>query len=190
MTALSHIFGLFNIDKCMIYPMLTDIAGAAPTYGTGVSVPGIRDLNITPDILSKELYGDAQVLANKTRVRSIKATATHARLNLDALAIFLGGAVTDSGATPSRQSVFSDADATIVPGQFKLVAQILGVDGEILTGGDAHLTLWKATADTAALGGVMEDFSIPSLSFTGVRCMGTGTKRFTIELNETAVALA
>lgn len=183
---LAHVSSLFNIDKCKIYPLTADPAGGSPTYGAGISVPGIRELNIGFDILNKELYGDAHVMATKTKVRKCTATANHAQINLDALAVFIGGAVTDTGVTPSQVAKWKLKGSSI-PAPFKLEAQILAVD-HVPTGGDAHMVLWKCTADAAGLGGVQEDFSIPTLTLSGTALYSTDDM-LDIVLNETSTAL-
>lgn len=183
---LSHVTSLFNIDDCKIYPLTSDPSSGSPTYGSGVDVPGIRELNVTFDMLSKELYGDAKVLSQKNKVRKVTATASHAKVSLDALVVFLGGAVTDSGSTPNMKSTYKLKGAS-QPAPFKLEAQILAVD-HVAVSGDAHLLLWKCTAEGVGVGGAMEDFSIPSLSIVGVPLICTDDT-MDIILEETAVAL-
>lgn len=185
--ALSHVFGLFNIDACKISPLTSDPSGGTPVYGASVFVPGIRDLNITPDVLSKELYGDARVLSRKNKVRAINATVGNARLNTDAMAIMLGGTVTDTGTTPAQASTY-DLLGTSQPSPFKLEAQILAIDGQPV-GGDVHMVLWKAVVDTASLGGAQEDFAIPGFTITGTTLDST-LKMMSIITNETKVAIA
>jgi hypothetical protein len=183
---ISHISSVFNIDKCKIYPLTADPSGGSPTYGSGIAIPGIRELTIGFDILSKELYGDAKVLLQKTKVRKVTATAQNAQLNLDSFTTMLGGAVTDSGTTPNQKALWKLKGAS-VPSAFKLEAQILAVDGVAVTG-DAHMRIWKAVADATGLGGAMEDFNIPSLSVIGTPLFSTDDT-IDVEFNETAVAL-
>jgi hypothetical protein len=184
---LSHISSVFNIDKCKIYPLTADPSGGSPTYGSGIAIPGIRELTVTFDILSKELYGDAKVLVQKNKVRKVQATANNAQLNLDAYTTMLGGAVTDSGTTPNQKSTWKLKGAS-QPSAFKLEAQILAVDFVAVNTADAHIILWKCVADAAGLGGTMEDFNIPTLTVTGTALYSTDDI-VDVVYEETAVAL-
>lgn len=184
--ALSHTSTLFDIDDCKIYPLTADPSGGSPTYGTGIDLPGIQQLQVTFDILTKDLYGDGQVLVTKSKIRKVNATANHAKISLSALAAMIGGTATDTGTTPNQKSDWTLSGHTAPP-PFKLEAQILAVDF-VPSGGDAHIIIHNATASAAGLGGAQEDFSIPSLGISGVPLISTG-KVISVVFNETAVAL-
>lgn len=186
---LTHETPVFSVDKLAMYPMTADPSGGTATYGARVYVPGVRTISASPDVLSKELFGDNAVLARTTKLRGMNGTAECAKWSLDIIKNLIGGTLTDSGSTPNMISTLSIKN-TDFGGYFKLEAQILGVELPSSTStGDVHLVWWKAKLSNFDLGANMEDYSTPSFDIAGVQRSSDG-KIFDLVYNETAAALS
>jgi hypothetical protein len=166
---LSHESVVYDVHDAKVYPLLTDATGAAPTYGTGVDVPGITELSADPNIVSAELKGDGKVIAKKGRTDRINGSATYGKLSLDALAVILGGTVGDSAST---QAGYRLAGPAPLP-YFKLEAKIDDVDVGI---GDLHIMIYKCQLTGGTLISTSSDnFNQPSFDFEGLSLQGTIT---------------
>lgn len=186
---LSHVTPLFSVDEAAIYPMLTDIAGAAPTYAAKIPVPGINGVTVDPDVLAKELFGDNVVLGRAAKVRQVLMALTYAKLSLDVLNVLSGGTTTDTGVTPSQTSKFSISKSS-TPGYFKLEARLLGVEVPGPSGGGSvNFSLSKAKAVDFKPTTAKEDYGMQVLNIAGVYPVGTANL-MDITFNETAAALS
>ena len=153
-----------------------------PTYSTSVDVGGITTLSLTPNFLEKELRGDEAVLDRYSRLETITFTFEHSYINLDALAVILGGAVAASGATPNQKQTFTLL-STDVANYFKIEGQSKYADV-----GDVHVTLFKCKANKCDYELVGEDYAKVSVSGMAIPCI-SNSKLKEIVFNESATAI-
>ncbi|WP_369183329.1 phage tail protein [Streptomyces sp. Y1] len=188
MPGLSHATKLFSIVDCKITALTSDPAGGTATYAaTSVDVPGIKSLAISGNMQSKTLRGDNTLLDTSSYIDGVTAAAEHALMSLDVLAVLLGGAVTDSGTTPSQKSVWG-LTSTSAPAYFKIEG-VTPPGGSSLIGGDVHVTLWKCQLSKfPELGFQGDDYRIPKFEVSAVPLASTG-KWMDVTFNETAVAI-
>jgi len=88
MTALQETV-VYDVQDCRIWPMLTDLTTASPTYGTAIDVPGISTVSMDPTITANELKGDGRVMANRARQDAYAFKATYGKVALGVLATIL-----------------------------------------------------------------------------------------------------
>lgn len=138
---------LFDVKDAKVYPLTAD-AGGGPTYGTAVDVPGITQVEITPNYDSSELPGDGTIIDSRTILRSIGLKFKYGKLDPDVLAVLDGGTVTqNTGTTVTRYERGADDQ---VP-YFGFACSIVEVDG---AGGEALLYVYKAKVEDGTLFGV------------------------------------
>ncbi|WP_330349275.1 phage tail protein [Streptomyces sp. NBC_00582] len=187
--AISRVTKVYAIKDAKIAPLTADPAGGSATYGTLIDVPGIKSLEISGDVETKQLRGDNTLLASNSSVSNIQVAVTHAKLSLDVLAAILGGTVTDSGTGSTEVSTYdlTGAGATLPPFKIEGVTPTGGVD---IVGGDLHVVLHKLTlAGFPDLGFAEEDYRIASFTANAEPLLAND-KWLSIILNETAAAIA
>jgi hypothetical protein len=180
---------VYGIQDAKISPLTADPAGGSPTYGSPIDVPGIKSFEVSGEVEVKSLRGDNGPLASNSAISSVQVSVTHAKLSLDVLVAILGGAVTDSGTTPSQKTVWdlSSDDATFPPFKLEGVTPPNGMD---IVGGDLHVVLHKLTLSSFPdLGFAEEDYRIASFSATADPLQSSG-KWISVVLNESATAIA
>lgn len=186
--AITHSTSIFSIDNAAITPMLLDPPGGTTTYGTKIDVPGIRSSTFEPDTLAKELFGDNAIVARAAKARQIMSKVAAARLSTDALAVLLGGTVTDGGTTPNQTSTWSVGNAS-AGAYFKLEYRVLGVEVPgAAGGGDLHVVFWKCKITDTALPIRMEEFAEFTFGVAAISRLSDG-KIVDIKSNETAAAI-
>jgi phi13 family phage major tail protein len=126
---------VLGINDAKIFELLTDTSKTL-TYDTPVDVPAIRRLRVSPSFLEKELKGDEAVLDTYSKLESIEWSFENAKISLDALAVMIGGKVTQ-GTNNQTYTLKSDD----VPSYFKLVGKADYTDA-----GDIHVVLYKCKA--------------------------------------------
>lgn len=169
---LSHATVVFDVVDAKVYPLLTDVAAASPTYGTGLDVPGIAAVTVNPNIVSAELKGDARVIATKGRTDRLTVSATYGKLSGDVLATILGSSATDSGTTPNQIAAFRLKSPASLP-YFKLEFQILDVEEGL---GDLRVVLYKCKITGGTLLGTSTDnFGQPTFDADAIAINGTLT---------------
>jgi hypothetical protein len=165
-----HSTVLFDVEDCKVYSLLTDDPGASPTYGPAVDVPGISEVGVEPNIVAAELKGDATVIATKARVDRFQFTLRYGMLDLDALAVMLGGAVADSGAGTDETATWTLAAPASLP-YFKLAFRIVDVGDGL---GSVNVELLKCKLTGGGLIGVQSDqFGQPQVQGQAIRINGT-----------------
>lgn len=143
---LQHNSIVFDVVDCKVYPMTADPpGGASSTYGSGIDLPGIRELGVDPNLASAEIKGDGVVFARKAKVDRVNLTVTHSKIDLDILLAIHGGTITDTATT---KSVWSLTQANNALGYFKLEAQITDTDFAV---GDVHVVGYKCQLDSSRL---------------------------------------
>ena len=68
--AVSKKTALLGVDDCKIYPITADTSSTF-TCGTGVDVPGIKQISVTLEVDEKELTGDERTLATSAKIKSV-----------------------------------------------------------------------------------------------------------------------
>ena len=185
--ALSHTTKVYGSKRAMVYTMLTDPAGGAATYGTGVFMPGIQQVAIGGAIDAKELRGDNTFLDADAVVKNITVAITWAKFNFDIFVSMLGWSATDAGTTPN-QTVTAPLYAPVSLPYFKLDVQAVSVDS---IGGDFHFALPKLKlSDFPAWGTAQEDFQLQKVTCLAVPLIsGTPAGQWILTtMHETAVA--
>ncbi|MFI6979311.1 phage tail protein [Embleya sp. NPDC050154] len=184
---ISRVTKLFAVQDAKIFALLSDPAGGTPAYAAGIDLPGIKSMEISGDIETKELRGDNTLLDSDSTLSNITVAFPHAKMSLDALAAQFGGAVTDSGSGATEASEWSlTADSRPAPFKIEGVTPISGGD---LIGGDVHFTVWKCIpSQFAGLGLAEEDYRTLENEARAVPLISTG-KWLTTRINKTATAI-
>ena len=151
---------LLGVDDCKIYPVTADTSSTF-TCGTGVDVPGIKQISVTLEVDEKELTGDERTLATSAKIKSVTFNTEYAKLSQEVLAILAGG--TQTSATNSETF---RVDETSLPSYFQLQAQIKNADD--LNGGDCHIIIYKAKATALPINGTEGDFATYTFDGRGV----------------------
>ncbi len=181
----THVTKLLAVDDARI-ARLTGDAGAGPTYGALIKVPGIKQVALTLEFENRELRGDNRRLDSASFLVGITLGFTKAKMNLDAAAVIAGGAVVDSGTAPSEKATWSRAAADVVP-QWKFEAKTPS-NGTDVVGGDGHLVVYKLTGTAFPVGLAEEDYQTFDVEAAGAFLDSTG-KLFDLVLNQTAAAI-
>jgi len=184
--AVSKKTALLGVDDCKIYPVTADTSSTF-TCGTGVDVPGIKQISITLEVDEKELTGDEKTLATSAKIKSVTFNTEYAELSQEVLAILAGG--TTASATGS-ETFRVDEDS--LPGYFQLQAQIKSVDS--IPGGDCHFVIYKAKATALPINGTEGDYATYTFDGRGVftECKWSDSKSRLMDVvyNATATNLA
>lgn len=166
---ITHETVVFDVHDAKVYPLLTDIAGASPTYGAAIDVPGIAEVSLDPNIVTAELKGDARVIAKKGRTDRLNFSATYGKLDLDVLQVILGGSVTDAGTGAAETATYRLASPAPLP-YFKITFQIQDVEEGI---GDVTVVVYKAQLTGGTLlGSSTDNFGQPTFDAEGIALNG------------------
>lgn len=171
------------LKDCKVSPLTADSEGS-PTYGAPVDVPGIQSLGITPEMESKELEGDGDIIDIYSRVRKINWTWNNGKIPLDALKVLLGGTVEASGVTPTQKQTYELGDENAP--WFKLEGQAVYVEDGM---GDTHVVLPKCKCTGGAAFTLGNEFAVLQASGTAIRPV-SNRKIIRIVFNETATDIA
>jgi hypothetical protein len=166
---ITHASVVFDVNDCKVYPLLTDVAAASPTYGAGVDVPGIASVTVNPNIVSAELKGDARVIAVRGRTDRLSFSGTYGRLSGDVMGVIMGTTTTDTGTTPNQTAVFRMKSPASLP-YFKIEFQILDVEEGL---GDLRVVLYKCKLTGGTLLGTSSDnFGQPTFDADAIAING------------------
>lgn len=186
--ALSHVSKLFAVTDAKVYAVTADPSGGATTYGAAIDVPGIKSVTISGNIDTKELRGDNTLLDTNSVLTNITVDFEYAKLNLDAVAAMIGGAVTDSGSTPNAVATYRLTNTNTFS-YFKLEAKTPTAGSDSVTG-DAHIVLYKCMLSSfPELGMAEEDYQTFKASAVAVGRASDG-RWIDVVFNETAAALS
>ncbi len=174
--SLSRVTKLFGVNNAGIYRLVTDPAGAPPTYGSKINVTGAKHLTAKLGMDIKQLRGDNTLLAADAVFKDVSGDLTYAKFNFDLLAQVATAAgassVVEAGTTPNQSTkvTLSQADT---PASFKIEAQSKQVD---YVGGDMHFIFFKCTASSLdMLGFDEENYNQQGISYTSFPVIGTPT---------------
>ena len=180
---------LLGVNDLKIFPVTKDDSTGFTT-GTGIDVPGIRQISVTFEIDEKELTGDEKTLAVSSKVKSVSFVSEYAELSLDVLAALSGGSVSVTSANNTETASFT-FEADDIPSYFQLQAKIDGTDS--ISGGDCHICIYKAKVTAMPINGVQGDFATYTFEgkgvFTEYLFGGTKSKLIDIDFHSQAVAL-
>lgn len=184
--ALSHVTKVYAIKDAKIYKMLTDPAGGAYTYSSGVDVPGMKSCLVTRVYETKTLRGDYQLLDKQGILMDVTLKIAYAKLAFDVEAILFGSTVSDSGVTPNQKVTLATLPADQL-NYWKLEASCVSAD---TPGGDVHLVAYKSIVTGNFDTGIPEeDYQLFGFEASAVPTIGTPLKWFDEVANETAVAI-
>jgi hypothetical protein len=189
--ALGHTTKMYGVNDAALHKLTTDPAGAPPTYGSKVDVPGVKSMKATLAMDTKTLRGDNTLLSADSVLKEISGTLEYARHSFDLWTALTSATATDAGSTPNQTVTMTITQSTL-PAFALLEAQTLQTD---YVGGDVHIKAWKCMPGSMPLGYAEEDYEIQSFDFTAVPVIGTpaGTPAnawLTFVANETAAAIA
>ena len=86
---------IYAVQHCQVAAVLTDPVGALVTYSEWFDVPGIKVLELSGDMDTKELRGDNRLIDQSSIITGLTAKIEHAKVSLQVLAVLLGGTVAD-----------------------------------------------------------------------------------------------
>jgi hypothetical protein len=186
--ALQHYSKWFAVEDAKIKKMLTDPDGGAATYATIIDVPGIKAATLNWTIETKVLRGDNKKLDEQSKLVDLGIEVDHAKLQLDVLAILIGGTVTDSGTTPNQKVSYDLLGAS--NGSYFGFEAKTPTDGIDIIGGDGHFVLHKLRASNVKdYGFAEEDYKTVGFS-AGASPRIADDKWLQIVMNETQLAIA
>lgn len=133
---------LMELSDVQVAPLLTDPADEEPTYGEFVDLSGALSLQVSPEMVTKTLYGDSTIMDNYSRTTSINFTATNSVISLSGLEVIIGGKVTKTGTGLTEKVTYSMTKEAATPGYFKLEGKwdYPSTDGTVQA---AHVILHK-----------------------------------------------
>lgn len=183
---ISHVTKVFAASDAKVYPLTADPAGGAPTYGTGIDVPGLKTVTIEGDVNSVELRGDNALLDAASNLTNITVSMEFAKSSLDLLGAWFTAAVTDSGVTPAQKATWTLLGTTGLS-YFGLSAKAVGADP---IAGDVQFSVYKAILSSfPEMGLEEEDYKTSSVEFKAMPLL-SNLKWIGQTINETATALA
>lgn len=186
--AIAHFSKMFAVEDAKIAKLTADPAAGTATYATAIDVPGIKSVVLGGDIKSVELRGDNQLLDKNSLLQNVTATINFAKMDLDILAILMGGTVADSGTGSAEVAAYALTGASRF-NYFKIEAKT-PADGVDLIGGDAHLVIYKMMMSSfPGLGFAEEDYQTFSMQASATPRI-SDNKWLDLLLNETAAAIA
>lgn len=135
------------------------------TPGTLVDIPGIQSCEVTISNEAVELRGDNRLMSVVDQGNGASFSLAAGGLDLEALAVILGGATADEGTTPDIVRTW-----TLKADDARPYFTIVGVqpdDGS--NGHDLHVIVWKAKATgDFTLGMADQEFTVPSIEGSAV----------------------
>lgn len=184
---LSHSTKVYAVKDAKIAPLTADPEGGTTTYGSLIDVPGIRTVGVGGDIENIELRGDQTLLDSDTFLNSITVEFEYAKLNLDALEVWLGGSTADGGSGSTETATWSLLGTDTLFGTWKFEAQVTSVDTPT---GDLHIVLYKCKlSDFPEIGTELDDYQIFSVAATASPRL-SDAKWIDVVLNEQETAIA
>lgn len=187
---LSHFSKVFAVTDAKVAKMLTDVSGGSATYSASIDVPGVKTVEISGTVESKELRGDNALLDKDSVLTEVAASVEHAKLSLDVLAVMLGGAVVDSGTTPAQLATWDLVGGSTAPSKpvpFRLEGLSVSAD---TIGGAVKFSLHKCILDSFPdMGLEEEDYKTSNFDVQCAPLLATGNKWLSIVFQETATAL-
>jgi hypothetical protein len=98
---------VFGASGAKISKLLTDPSGGSATYATGITVPGLKSVEISYKSNTKDLRGDQKLIASLSIVESAEVKLMFAKWDQNLWSIFTGATVTTDTTTGNSSSTFS-----------------------------------------------------------------------------------
>lgn len=138
---------------------------ATPTYGTGVDVPCVNEVQFDVEVTNAVLEGDDVKCSTHSIPESVKVSFKHGGLPIDVYDLLMGSTLTDSGTGSGAITLLDIAVADVRP-YFAFIAQSYGS-----AGGDTLLVGYKSKMMGGG-GGTLKkgDFFTSSFEVTVVPC--------------------
>lgn len=183
----SHVTKVFGVNDAKIAKLTADPAAGAATYAAIIDVPGIKSVTIEGDVNTVDLRGDHSLLDSDATLQNITLSFEYAKLSLDALAVWLGGTVSDSGVTPNMLANLALLGTdTLLANYWKFEAKTVSAD---VVGGDVRLILYKCKLTSfPQLGTAEEDYLTFSVDARAIPRLADN-KWIDIQVRETTAAL-
>ena len=166
MTTLAQQSVVYDVQAFAVYTMLTSdiVGGSSPTYDAAVTLEGISDVSLTPDITSADLKGDGgRTIARYARNTMWTCSATYGRIGLDALAVMIGDSPVIT--TPSSQNAWVHTMPNYLP-FFKAAFLMVDTDNGIAS---IIATMYKCSLKSATfLDPKTDAFSQPKIEFEAI----------------------
>jgi len=179
---------LFGINDAKLLPMLEN-TGAAATYDSPIDIPGIRKIELKPDVMTKDLYGDEETLDYFSKVKKWEGSIEHAQISLQVLAKLFGNTWATSGSSPNEAGTFTwkSTDRSL-PFQIQGLCTYIG-GTDVGGGGSGNFYLYCCYATGYQVAAQTEDYATVSFDVVviGRRLDNKGLE---IVENETSVALS
>ena len=118
--ALKTVTKLFGVDDAKLFPVTEDSEDKF-TCGTGIDLPGVRQISLTYEIEEKSLTGDEKVLEVSNKIKSVTFNMEYAKLSLEVLAQLTGGTYTTTGSDDTETGKFTFGGGDL-PNYFQLKA--------------------------------------------------------------------
>lgn len=183
---ITHDSKLFSTEDAKVGKLLTDPSGGSATYGALVDIPGIREVSLGFELNTVSLTGDNRELETDTVLRAVTLGWGQAKVSLDALAILIGGAVTDSGVAPNQIAQFRRLGADVLP-YFRFAAKTPTSGIDVSTGA-GRIEVFKCKITDYSIPFVEQDYAIISASARGVTRL-SDDRIWDLVLSETATAI-
>ena len=152
-----------------------------------VDLPNGRTLSFSEAEDFEELRGDDKVVSTRGKGAQVNWDLEGGGLSFEAVAIMYGGAIAESGTTPSQVKKFTKKTTDARP-WFQVEGQAISDSG-----GDVHCVLFKCRA-TGELSGEFADgaFFLTGASGVAIGATASGSEDVIYEFvqNETATAIA
>ncbi len=159
---------LRDVDYAALFPITGDTSGGAYTVGVGLEIPGIRKLEVKPDMMKDELYGSARILDVYSKAKKATFSVENAVLSLDVLEAITGGTSISTGTSPNEQREFIWSSDDQIP-YFSLVCKCNYQGGELAGGvGDSLFWLWKVKMENFSVGLKMDGYAIASFDGSAI----------------------
>ncbi len=190
--ALKHLTRTLGVDKITLFPITADDSSSY-TCGTGIDVPGAKEINLTYEFIEAEFENGLNIEEIYQRAKKVAFSFNFSKLDLDLNALVAGGDVEDSGLTPDQKTTYSFG-VNDKGGYFQLQAQIEEQEND---GGDVVIALMKCkgkVGDVASKEGEFSSFSISGSAIPTINTFTRNTKDKNliqdIIFRETTAALA
>jgi hypothetical protein len=151
------------VQHCQIASVTADAVGAALTYSEWFDVPGIKSLELTGDMDTKQLRGDNRLIDQQSIITGLTAKIEHAKISLQNLAVMLGGTVgvRTAGATSAYAGQGWSLAGSAFPQSFGM--RCISASADSPTGAVAFVMSKCSLSSFPELGAAEEDYQTVSL---------------------------
>ncbi len=143
----TRVFGARGIGDCKIMPLISDTEDGVE-YGGIIDVPGMKSLEIEPEVVTDVLTGDDVVLDRYSELSSFSVSIKAAKLSLDAYAAIMGAVVGTGGSGDDTYSAIS-----ITTGHRPIYVKLIGKVNYVTDApqGDIWVVLYKCKLNPFAM---------------------------------------